>query len=75
MLQKHIIFTKGLKNLNAKSLYTTEGTIAAAYFTYGFAKIFWSEKKKSFKSENNHKNNAENKVYFENHCVCFERIN
>ena len=39
MLQKRIIFVKGKRNPNAKLLYTTEGTRAAAYFTYGFVKI------------------------------------
>ena len=44
MLQKRIIFIKGLKNPNAKLLYTIEGTIAAVYFTYDLVKILWSEK-------------------------------
>ena len=75
MLQKCAIFVKGVKNLNAKLSYTTAGTIVAVYFTYGFAKIFWCEEWKSFKSENNDKNNMKNKVYFDHYFVCFERTN
>ena len=73
--QKPIIFVKVLKNLNGKLSYTTEGNMAAVYFTYGIVKIFWCEKWKSFKSENNYINNAKNKVCFDRYFVCFKRMN
>ena len=40
VLQNCVIFVKGIKNLNAKLSYITQGTIVAVYFTYGFVKIF-----------------------------------